>query len=253
MCFGNSSTTSTTQSNSTATVKVPAWLQSAAKQNVGFAQNLQNTGFQPYTGEQVASFSPQQASSFGFATDIAGGVQPYVGETGALIDSYATAGPQRVSANPIWSQMSPYMNQYVAQALAPQLELQDQQFANQNKSFDSAATSAGAYGDTGWNLGRTNLTQQQDLARSGLIGNAYTAAFNTAIGAGAQDVANALGASTTNANLAETALGRQLTGATALNNIGTNAATLQNQFGGQQTAQSQAGLNAAYNQWLMGQ
>jgi hypothetical protein len=47
------------------------------------------------------------------------------------------------------------------------------------------------------------------IARQGLIGNAYNSAFNTAIGAGAQDSANQLTAGTTNANLGETALNRQ--------------------------------------------
>jgi hypothetical protein len=158
-----------------------------------------------------------------------------------------------VTPQSIASRMSPYMNQYVSQALAPQLTAQDQQFAQQNKSFDSAATGAGAFGDTGWGLGRTNLTNEQNIGRTGLVGQAYTNAFNTAIGAGAQDVANNLSGQTTNANLAETALGRQLTGANALYSQGTGATNLLNTLGGQQTAAGQANLNAQYNQYLMGQ
>lgn len=149
--------------------------------------------------------------------------------------------------------MSPYMNQYVQQALQPQLQMQDQQFAQQNKGVDSAATMAGAFGDTGWGQLRGTTTQAQNAARQGLIGNAYNAAFNTAIGAGAQDVANQNNAQATNANLAETALGRQLTGANAIYNQGTGATNLENTLGGQQTAQQQARLNALYNQWQMAQ
>lgn len=251
MCFGSMQTTQ--QQNSTSTSTPPAWLTQAAQSNLGFAQNLQNTGFQPYTGQFVAPFSTQQQQSFGLGGGVAGGVAPYVGETGALINNYATAGPQSVSPNTISSAMSPYMNAYVGQALAPQLTAQDQQFAQQNKSFDSAATGAGAFGDTGWGLGRSNLTTQQNIARTGLVGQAYTNAFNTAIGAGAQDVANNLTGQTTNANLAETALGRQLTGANALYSEGTGATNLLNTLGGQQTAAGQADLNARYNQYLMGQ
>jgi hypothetical protein len=251
MCLGNDTKQSQTDTSSTQTP--PAWLSGAAQQNVGFAQNLQNTGFTPYTGSQVASFSPQQQQSFGLGSDIAGGIQPYVGQAGGLISNYANAGPGSVSPQTIASQMSPYMNNYVNLALQPQLEQLNQQFAGQNKSFDSAATGAGAFGDSSWNLGRTNLTQQQDTARTGLIGNAYNNAFNTAIGAGAQDVASNLQGQTTNANLRETALNRQLGGANALTSAGTNATNLINTLGGQQTAQQQAQLNAAYNQWLMAQ
>lgn len=249
MCLGDMTTSKQVQSNQTSAP--PAWLSDAAQGNVNFATNLQNTGFTPYTGQQVAGFSPQQSTSFGMGNDVANSVNG--GPIGSALNNYTTAGPQSVSPETISSQMSPYMNQYVSQALAPQLELQDQQFASQNKNFDSAATGAGAFGDTGWGLGRSNLTTQQNIGRTGLIGNAYNAAFNTAIGAGAQDVSNNLTGQTTNASLAETALGRQLTGAQAQQTAGTGATNLENTLGGQQTAQSQADLNAKFNQWLMAQ
>lgn len=250
MCFGGNKE-STTTSNST--VAPPSWLSDAANTNLQFAKGVQSQGFTPYSGQQVAGFAPQQQQSFDLGSGVAGGVAPYVGETGSLVDSYAKAGPQRVSADTISSRMSPYMNQYVMQALQPQLQQQDLQFANQNKGVDAAATSAGAYGDTGWGQMRGTTTQAQDAARAGLVGSAYNAAFNTAIGAGAQDVSNDLNAKTTNANLAETALGRQLTGANAIYQMGTGATSLDNTLGGQQTAQDQAQKNADYNQWLMGQ
>lgn len=251
MCFGN--TANTTGSQTSSTTSAPSWLTGAAQSNLDFAQGVQSSGFQPYTGQQVASFSPQQSSSFGLGSDIAGGVSPYVGETGSLINNYANAGAQSVTPETIASQMSPYMNQYVNQALQPQLQAQAQLNAAQNHSFDSAATGAGAFGDSSWNLGRTNLANQQSIAQQGLVGNAYNAAFNTAIGAGAQDVSNNLSGQTTNANLAETALGRQLAGASALNNVGTGATNLTNTLGAQQTTQQQAQLNAAYNQWQLAQ
>jgi len=248
MCFGNTKTKTDTQ-----TQTLPGWLTDAAQSNIGIAQGLNAKGFTPYGGNQVADFSGQQNNSFQLGSDVAGGVAPYVGQTGGLISNYANAGPQHVSAPTISSMMSPYMNQYVQQALAPQLNLQDQQFAAQNKGFDSSATGAGAFGDTGWGIGKTNLTNQQNIARTGLIGNAYNAAFNTAIGAGAQDVANNINTQGTNASLAETALGRQLGGANALYGQGTGATNLINTLGGQQTGQDQARLNAQYNQWMMAQ
>jgi hypothetical protein len=244
MCFGNE-TQKTTNSNSstasTSTATPAPWLTTAAQNNVNFASGLQANGFTPYSGPQVASFSPQQNSSFGLATDVAGATSPALSAVPSALLNYTTAPASSVSANPIYSAMSPYMNQYVSQALQPQLEAQNQQFATQNKGFDAGATGAGAFGDTSWALGKGNLTNQQDIARQGLVG------------AGAQDVANSLNASTTNANLNETALNRNLTGANAILAANTGAATLNNTFGGQQTAQSQAGLNAAYNQWLLAQ
>lgn len=251
MCFGNDAKSKQVDTTSSSSTSGPSWLTTPAQQNISFAQNLQTNGFTPYTGQQVAGFSPQQQASFSGATDIANSVNG--GPIGQLTSNYANAGPQSVSADPIYSQMSPYMNQYVNLALKPQLQMQDQQFATQNKAVDSAATMSGAFGDTGWGQLRGTTTQAQDAARTGLIGNAYNAAFNTAIGAGAQDVSNRLNAGTTNASLAETALGRQLTGANAMQAQQTGATNLENQYGGQQTAQTQAELNAAFNQWQMGQ
>lgn len=249
ICFGNMKTTQQTDSSQTKTT--PSWLTDAAKQNVTAAQNLQNQGFTPYGGQQVAGFDPQQLASFDAANNLSGSING--GEIGSMLDNYSSAGPQSVNASTIASRMSPYMNQYVNLALQPQLEAQRQQFAGQNKSFDSAATGSGAFGDTSWGLGRGNLTQQQNIAGQGLVGNAYNAAFNTAIGAGAQDVANDINAQTTNANFAETALGRQLTGANTKYGMQTGAADLQNKYGAQRTAQDQAGLTARFNQWLMAQ
>jgi hypothetical protein len=247
MCFGNQAVSK--QVNST--TSGPSWLTGAAQSNLNAAQNLQSTGFTPYSGNQVASFAPQQSASFGLGTDLANSVNG--GAIGSAVNNYMTAGPQSVTPQTISSQMSPYMNQYVGMALQPQLQAQQQLNAQQNKSFDSSATGSGAFGDTSAALGRTNLTQQQDIANQGLVGNAYNSAFNTAIGAGAQDVSNNLTGQTTNANLAETALGRQLTGATTASGLETNATNVNNTLGAQQTAQTQAGLNAAYNQWQMAQ
>jgi hypothetical protein len=116
---------------------------------------------------------------------------------------------------------------------------------------------AGAFGtDAQAAIGNTNLTNMQNIGMTGLVGNAYNAAFNTAIGAGAQDVSNNLNAQTTNANLANTQLQNQLASSSGLQNVlGTqaNMTGIENTYGQQQTAASQAGLNALYNQYLLGQ
>lgn len=212
----------------------------AATSNINYAQNLETSGFTPYSGSQVADFGPLQQQSL----TAAGG--PTIGNT---IQGVLGQGPQSVTPQTIASNMSPYMNQYVAQALAPQIQAQNQQFAAQNQQLDAAATSSGAFGDARAGIQAANLTNQQNLAQQGLIGTAYTNAFNTAIGAGAQDSAMNLQGQTTNANLANQQQQTQLAAANQLQgNIG-----FQNTMGQQQTAQSQAGLNAQYNQWLMAQ
>ena len=263
MCFGNNSLTSTQNQNlqntgtsaQTGTQTAPLWLQSAGRGNVNYAGNLQQAGFQPYTGEFVAPFSGQQQTSFGLGSNLANAVAPASTQAGTTLSNVMTgaANEPTVTANSISSQMSPYMNQYVNLALQPQLAAQQNQQAINQQLTQGQATSAGAFGDPRATMIQQNEQLNNNLANESLVGNAYNAAFNTAIGAGAQDVANKLAAQTTNAGLYNTGLQTQLGAANTALNQGASTTNLVNALGGQQTAASQAQLNALYNQWLLAQ
>lgn len=247
MCFGNEQTSSQTTTPSAAVT-------GAANSNLDFVKNLQSKGFQGYGGQQVANLDPAQQ---GTITNAAGTANngTYQAATG-LIGGYAGAPAQNVNYNSIASNMSPYMNQYVMSALAPQLQQQDTQFAKNAAAINGQATGAGAFGDARTGIEQATNTFNNNVAREGLIGNAYNSAFNTAIGAGAQDSSGQFGASTANAGYNETALNRMLGGATALQGAQQGqlgADTTANTMTQQDTAQAQANLTAQYNQWLMAQ
>lgn len=214
-----------------------------------------NTTFgQQYGGDLTAALSPNQQSTIAAAMGIAN--NPTGQQAGSLINQYAGAPAQSVQANTIASAMSPYMNQYVMQALAPQLYQADINDAAQRAQMNGAATSSGAFGDARAGIESANLAFGQNVARQGLIGQAYNQAFNTAIGAGAQDVANNLSAQNANAGYMESALARALGGAQALQGLQTQqlgAQTTANALSQQETAQQQAALTAAYNNWLQAQ
>jgi hypothetical protein len=232
------------------------WLQSAAQGNVSNAQSLQTQGFQPYTGQQVADFSGQQQQSFGFGTDIANASKANVAPGQAALTTAlnnSTGPAPQVNPETISSQMSPYMNQYVNLALQPQLAQAANAYMLQSQAQQGEATAAGAFGDPREAILKGNLGLNYALENQGLVGNAYNAAFANAIGAGAQDVATNLQGQTTNAALQNQQIQNQLNASNTAFNQGTGAATLENTFGAQQTAQQQAALNAQYNQWLMAQ
>jgi hypothetical protein len=249
MCFGMEATESKT-TNSTANPAVSG----AATGNIDFVKGLQDKGFQGYTGQQVAGLSPGQQGSIDAATGIANngtGTQ-----ASNLIGGYASAPAQSVNSNSIASNMSPYMNQYVMSALAPQLQQMDINNAKTAQATNANATGSGAFGDARTGFEQAQNSQNANVAREGLIGSAYNTAFNTAIGAGAQDSSNQLSAANANAGYQETALGRSLGGAQALQGLQTQqlgAQTTANTLNQQNTAQDQAGLTAQYNQWLMAQ
>jgi hypothetical protein len=247
MCFGNAQTSTQTTTPSTAVTN-------AANSNLGFVNNLQSQGFQPYTGQQVANLAPAQQASIDATQKIANngtGTQ-----AANLIGGYASAPAQSVTPQTIASNMSPYMNQYVMNALAPQLQQMQVANAATNQATDAQATGSGAYGDARTGIQQANNSFNQNVAQEGLIGSAYNSAFNTAIGAGAQDSANQLSAANANAGYNETALNRSLGGAQALEGLQTQQQGVQttaNTAAQQDTAQNQAQLTAQYNQWLMAQ
>ena len=246
----NTGTTNIGQTSATANPAVA----NAAIGNLGFVNNLQASGFQPYTGQQVAQLSPGQQQTIGNANTIANNGTGNM--AASMIGGYANAPAQSVNPQQIYQNMSPYMNQYVMQALAPQLRQMDLSNAATNNATNATATGSGAFGDARTGIEQSNNAFNQNVAREGLIGNAYNNAFNTAIGAGAQDTANNLTGQTTNANLAEQALGRSLGGAQALQGLQTQQLGTQgtaNQLNQQNTANQQAQLTAQYNQWLMAQ
>ena len=192
MCFG-SQETGKKESTSTANPAVAG----AATSNLDFVQRLRDQGFQGYTGPQVAEFSPDQQASFGLTNAIVGNG---TGDKAAgLINQYSGAPAQSVEAGKISDSMSPYMNQYVMQALAPQLQQLDNSNAKEMAGVNAAATGSGAFGDARAGIEASNTRFNQNVQREGIIGNAYNQAFNTAIGAGAQDVANKLSADNANA------------------------------------------------------
>jgi hypothetical protein len=237
----------------TTSVANPA-IEAAALGNLDFVKDLQAKGFQGYGGQQVAGFSPDQQASFGLTNAIVGNGTGDAAK--GLIGQYAGAGPQNVNANSISSAMSPYMNEYVMRALAPQLAQMDIAQAKTAQATNANATGSGAFGDARTGIEQAQNANDANLQREGVIGNAYNQAFNTAIGAGAQDVSNNLSAQNANANFAETALGRALGGSNALQQLQNQqlgVAGAQNTAGQQQTAQQQAQLTAQYNQWLMAQ
>jgi hypothetical protein len=249
MCFGMQTTGEKTSTSTPNPV-----VAQGATDNINFVKGLQNQGFTPYSGQQVADLSPTQQSSIGLTNAIAG--NGTAAQAGQMINNSANAPASSVSSNTIASGMSPYMSQYVDAALKPQLTAFDINAGQQKNAINAQATGSGAYGDARTGIQQSTQDFLSNQNREGMIAGAYNNAFNTAIGASAQDQSNNLTAQTTNANLNEAMLGRQLTGANALEGLQNQqlgVAQAQNTMGQQQTAQQQAQLTAQYNQWLMAQ
>lgn len=248
MCWGDTKT-STTSTTNTPDPRV----QAATSGNLDYVQHMMDNGYTPYTGQQVADFSPQQQASFNMVNNVATDPQ-YLARAQALVNQYSSAPAGNVQTQNLASMIPQFMNQFTDQALAPQLRDNEEQRNSAVRNSHAAATMAGAFGDPRAAIDEDLTNQRYDRNRQGIIGNAYQNAYNSALGAAAQQGASNVNVGTTNAGLNEQMLARALGGANAtegLQNQQIQVAGAQNTMGGQQTAQQQAQLNAQKNERLM--
>ena len=191
----------------------------------------------------VAGFSPlQQQAQQGVANlQVPEQYGQASGMTGYGTEQAFNAGNQyaQQATNPY--AVASYMNPYLQQSLAPQLQLLAQQTGMQTADEQAAATRSGAFGGSREALMNSLRQQQGDLAAQQAIGQGYNQAFQ-----------NAQQAQQFGANLGLQGTQAGLSGAGQLANIGTNQLSaqqgilgLQNQFGGQQQQQQQNILNQA--------
>ena len=55
----------------TTRTEIPAYIEDAAKSNLGLADKISNIGYTPYYGPDVAAFSPMQEAAFQNTQDAA--------------------------------------------------------------------------------------------------------------------------------------------------------------------------------------
>jgi len=134
-----------------------------------------------------------------------------------------------------------YMNPYIQQALAPQIQDLNLSLASQQQGINSQAAQAGAFGDArqGAMGALQNLYGNQALNQ--LIGTGYNNAYTQALSALGQAQGTQLGAASQYGNMAQTGLGEQNAQLQAGQNYAQQAGLANNQ----QSIQLQAGQNYA--------
>ena len=230
-------------------------------------------------GAQAGAQGAQQSTQ-------AGGLGEYLGGQGANIGASLGQQSQNASTGP--GSVASYMNPYLQQSLAPQLQLANQQYGQLGAQEQGQATQAGAFGGSREALMGGLNQQNQMLAQNQIIGQGYNTAFNNAqqqmnaanqaalsgnaqalqganMGLQAAGQAGNLGIAGAQAGLsgvgAEQA-GYGMAGNQAANlaNIGTqqlgaqqNILNTQNQLGGQQQANQQNIINQAVQNYATAQ
>jgi hypothetical protein len=271
---GSTDTNSTTQSQQV--TQLPPWINTAAQQNYGFAQNVAAQPLQQYQGQMVAGIAPQTQQAWNTAASGGNAGAPqynaaqaaYQGVLGQQPMSVAPSGtvnPSMVRPGTVTAQqvtdpgnamsvsagqlsntnLQPYMNPYTQDVINATLPIMQQNLGLSQDQQQNAANSANAFG------GSRQAIQQGVTQAQGAMGMGQMAAqLNQANFAQAQqgaefDIGSQLQASLANQASQQTDLARNLQAQLA--NQGTNlTGQLANQSTGLQgqLANQAAGMNA---------
>ena len=235
-----------TTSTSTNTAELPEWARGYAKDTLAKGAaltDLNQNPYQAYGGNRIAGFSNLQNQSFQGAQDMT--VAPQIGQgtaaaTGAGLGGLNVAGQANVGG--FQNQVGGYMNPYMNQILAPQL-------AEANRNYDigavrqqQGASQAGAFGGSREAIMAAENERNRNTGLNQIYGQGLNTAYTNAQNQYNQNLQNQLAGYGLMGQSANT-LG-QLGQNQYQQQMGINA--LQNQYGGQQQAQTQRGLDTAY-------
>jgi hypothetical protein len=247
---GGGSAPANTTSQTTQTTDLPDWAKPYAQDVLSKGKavtDINQNPYQPYGGERIAGFSDLQNQSFQGAQNMQPSQQLGMGTgmaTGAGIGGMSIAG----QANPygFQNQVGGYMNPYMNQILAPQLAEANRQYDIGATKQQSAATQAGAFGGSREAIMAAENERNRNTGLNQIYGQGLNTAYTNAQNQYNQNLQNQLAGYGLMGQSAST-LG-QLGQNQYTQNMGINA--LQNQYGAQQQAQQQKGLDTAYNDFL---
>ena len=232
-------TTQTVNQNS-----IPAELMPYAMDVMNKGQGLTNQTYKPYSTnaqDYVAPFSPMQQQAQQGAANL-----QTPGQYASATQMTGLSGVGSMMAGQNYAQQATdpnavgaYMNPYLQQSLAPQLQLLNQQYGINQAQQQGAATQAGAFGGSREALASGLINQNQALAQQQMIGQGYNEAFT-----------NAQQAQQYGAGLGLQGYGQGIQAAGQLGQLGTqqlgaetNVLSTQNTIGGQQQAQQQQAID----------
>jgi hypothetical protein len=166
---------------------IASWAQPYINNYLNKSQDLVNQGGQPTALQQqsyTGAANLQTPGQFGQGSNLSNQAgQGQLGTVGTALgygQQAAGAGQnyQNMATSP--EAMQAYMNPYIQQSLAPQLNLLNQQQALAGQGINAKAVGQGAFGGNRATLAQGLNAQNYDLARQQAIGQGYNQAFQNA-------------------------------------------------------------------------
>lgn len=210
---------SKTKQNAVSTTAIPSWLEDASKTLTEKSVAAAEKPFEAYTGDRVAELNPDQLNAFQRLRDFISS-----GETPAQIREASTAPAQTVGTERVVDEngrlgaMKDYFNPFVEGALQPALTKIQEAADARRKQINAGATAARAFGDARHGITESQLDLDTSRAIGETAGKFYSDAFDKTIAARTGDLNRFADVDKTNAQFGETALNREISGATTLQN-----------------------------------
>lgn len=183
------------QNTVTQTQQIPEWQKDFILENEKIAGGLAQRPYQNYEGQLIAGFTPTQEQGITSTGQAANAYKPNLGQAENLAygatQSYLPAlgyAMNNTQGAKTWGQASPeeqgaYMNPYVMQSLAPQMQQLDLQQAKNRMAINREATQSGAFGDAR-NAVNSRLNDYfNDIERQSVVGQGYNRAYDTGVSA----------------------------------------------------------------------
>lgn len=222
------------QSTSTTTTGPPPQVMSDYYSVMNRANQVASTPYQPYTGNLVQGFSPDQLTAFQNVNNAQNAWQPFINQA----QTYATLGASPIQASAIANYSNPYQQQVINATLGNIDETNRQQ---QARLLGSNLGAGGLFNDR-MGVAQGELAREQGLANNATLAGLNAGNYSQALTAAQADRAAAGQAAYTFGNLGNESLQNILAGSQA--QLGTGA--MQQQLG-------QAQLNVPYMQWQQAQ
>ena len=271
--------TGSQQQQTQQTTQLPPWINEAAQQNYGFAQNVASRPLQQYQGQMVPDTSDQMQQAWNTAATAGNAGVPQLnlasaGFAGALGQTpMSVTNPGNANAvtagNVGDTDLAKYMNPYTQSVINSSLPIMQQQLGQTLAQNAGTAAQTGAFGGSRYGVQQGTAQAQGALGMANMAAGLNSQNFGQAQAAATGDIQRQLQAATTNQASQQTDLARQMqaqqlnqaaqqakinsdiNAASGLNATGqnfgqlaNNAFTMQNTAGAEQNAQAQNQINA---------
>ena len=251
------STDQQSNQSSVSQTQLPPWINQAAQQNYGLAQNVAERPLTQYAGQQVADIGPQTQQAWNLAATSGGaGADQYNAGQAAYLTAAGTPATQVTPQSLASTNLQPYENPFTQSVINNTLPLMQQQNALSQNQQANAANSANAFGGSRQGI-QQGVAQAQGAMNIGqMAANLNSQNFTQAQAAATGDISRNLAAQQSNQGANQANINSLLQAGSGLAGLGTAAQTNQRQqfleestAGAQQQQQAQNQIQANMSQF----